>query len=119
MKFQADAHISHELIATLREMGHDCLDSSSIPTRMPDVNVLEMAARDGWVVITADKDFGELVFVHQLDTPGVVLIRLAYPDETERVAHIRRVWPVVITRLPGSFITITPSQIRVRPIRAS
>jgi hypothetical protein len=70
----------------IRDLGHDCLDASAIPPRMPDVDVLRMAADDGRVVVTADKDFGELVFVHQIACPGVVLVRVGLEDETDRVS---------------------------------
>jgi hypothetical protein len=35
MKFLADAHISVEMVAMLRDRGHECLDSSAIPPPMP------------------------------------------------------------------------------------
>jgi len=116
MNFLADAHISVEMVAMICELGHDCRDASAIPLRMPDVDVLRMAANDGSIVVTADKDFGELVFVHRITCAGVVLIRLALADESDRVAHVRSVWPTVMSRLPGSFVTITASGVRARPI---
>jgi len=116
MKFLADAHISVEMVAMIRDLGHDCLDSSAIPARMPDIDVLRMAANDQRVVVTSDKDFGELVFVHAIPCPGVVLIRVGLAHETDRVAHIRSVWPTVLSRLPGSFLTVTASGVRARPI---
>ncbi|HWE97160.1 MAG TPA: DUF5615 family PIN-like protein [Tepidisphaeraceae bacterium] len=116
MNFLADAHISVEMIAMLRDLGHDCLDSSAIPPRMQDADVLRMATTDQRVVLTSDKDFGELVFVHAIPCPGVVLIRVALALETDRVAYLRSVWPVVMSRLPGSFVTITTSSVRARPI---
>jgi predicted nuclease of predicted toxin-antitoxin system len=117
VNFLADAHISRTMVAMMRDSGHDCLDSAAIPPRMPDVDVLRMAANDGRIVVTSDKDFGELVFVHGIACPGVVLIRVALADEKDRVAHVRRLWPTVLSRLPGSFVTITASGIRARPIR--
>ena len=116
MKFLADAHISVEMVAMIRDLGHDCLAASAIPPRMQDIDVLRMAADDGRVMVTADKDFGELVFVHGLACPGVVLIRIALAAETDRVARVRSVWPTVLSRLPGSFVTITTSSVRARPI---
>jgi predicted nuclease of predicted toxin-antitoxin system len=116
MRFLADANISVELVAMLADLGHDCLDSSAIPARMPDVDVLQMAAADERVVVTADKDFGELVFVHAIRCPGVVLIRVALTEETDRVACVRSAWPLVLSRLPGSFVTITTSGVRARPL---
>jgi predicted nuclease of predicted toxin-antitoxin system len=116
MKFLADAHVSVAMVAMLRDLGHDCLDSSTIPLRMPDVDVLRMAANDARVVVTSDKDFGELVFVHAIACPGVVLIRVALALETDRVAYVRSVWPLLLSRLPGSFVTITTSGVRARPL---
>jgi predicted nuclease of predicted toxin-antitoxin system len=116
MRFLADAHISVEMVAMIRDLGHDCLDASAIPARMPDVDVLRMAAADGRIVVTADKDFGELVFVHQIACPGVVLVRVALADETDRVARVRSAWPTVLSRLPGSCVTITTVGIRARPM---
>ena len=98
-------------------MGRDCSDASAIPPRMPDVDVLQMAAAGSQVVITSDKDFGEIVFVHAIRCPGVVLVRVALTDEADRVAYVRSVWPKVMSRLPGSFVTITTSGVRARPIR--
>ena len=116
MKFLADAHISVEMVEMLRRLGHDCLDASAIPPRMPDVDVLRMAADQGRVVVTSDKDFGELVFVHGIPCPGVVLIRVALADEAGRVARVATVWKTVLSRLPGSFVTITASNVRARPL---
>jgi predicted nuclease of predicted toxin-antitoxin system len=104
------------MVAMIRDLGHDCLDSSAIPTRMPDVDVLRMAANDGRVVVTSDKDFGELIFVYHIPCPGVVLIRVALADETSRVRHVRSVWPTILSRLPGFFVTITTSGVRARPL---
>lgn len=116
MKFHADAHVSVEMVAMIRDSGHDCLDASAIPARMEDVDVLKMAADQQRVVVTSDKDFGELVFLHRIACPGVVLIRIALADETDRVARLRAVWPAVLSRLPGSFVTVTATSVRVRPI---
>lgn len=114
MKFLADAHISVEMVAMIRGLGNDCLDASAIPPRMPDVGVLRMAADDSRVVLTADKDFGELVFVHNIRSPGVILIRVALAHEIDRVAYVRSVWSVVMSHLPGSFVTITAAGVRAR-----
>ena len=117
MKFLADAHVSVEMVAMIRDLGHDCPDASAVPARTSDVEVLRTAAADERVVVTSDKDFGELVFVHQIPCPGVVLVRVALAHEPDRVAHVRSVWPTVMSRLPGSFVTVTESAVRARPIR--
>ena len=116
MKFQADAHISIEMVALIRSLGHDCRDATAIPPRLPDVDVLRRAADEQRIVITADKDFGELVFVHQIACPGIILVRIALANETDRVARLESAWPIALSRLPGSFVTVTATTIRARPI---
>lgn len=116
MKFQADAHISTEMVVMVRDLGHECADSSTIPPRMPDVDVLRRAGTEGRVVMTSDKDFGELVFVYSIPSPGVVLIRITLADESERVARVRAAWPMVLSRLPGHFVTVTNAGVRARPL---
>src|SRR5688500_10158662 len=105
------------MVAMMRDLGHDCLDSAASPPRMSAVDVLKIDAHDQRIVVASDKDFGERVFVHGIRCPGVVLIRVALADEKDRVAHVRRLWPTALSRLPGSFVTITASGIRARPIR--
>ena len=67
-------------------------------------------------MLTADKDFGGLVFAHAIPCPGVVLIRIALADEADRVARLRSVWSLVLSRLPGSFVTVTASAVRAWPV---
>lgn len=116
MRFQADAHVSRQMVAMLRGHGHDCLDHASIPIAKPDVDVLRDAAADGRIVITSDKDFGELVFSHRIETPGVVLLRVDLPAEADRILFVESVLQLILQRLPGSFITVTLGGVRARPI---
>lgn len=67
------------------------------------------------MVVTADHDFGELVFLHRIHAPGVVLLRLPQANEPDRVASVERVWPLVLSRLPGHFITVSTG-VRARPL---
>ena len=116
MKFQADAHVSVEIVEMLRRLGHDVLDAGTIPPRKPDVDILKDAAADDRVVVTADKGFGDLIFLHAIAAPGVVLVRLPMADERDRVAHLDKHWPTVMSRLPGHFVTVTAFGVRARRI---
>ena len=116
MKFLADAHISREMIAMLRRLGHAVRGPETIPPRLPDLDVLRGAAAEGRVVLTADTDFGELVFLHAIPAPGVVLLRLPQADEADRVAWVERLWPEVMAHLPGRFVTVSHAGVRQRAI---
>lgn len=62
MKFLADANIGRLICDFLEARGHDVLRASSFPPGTPDHEILRVAVADGRVVLTSDKDFGELVF---------------------------------------------------------
>jgi predicted nuclease of predicted toxin-antitoxin system len=62
MKLLVDAHIGRLIIAFLEGLGHDVLRASSFPPKTSDLAILRAAAAQGRIVMSSDKDFGELVF---------------------------------------------------------
>jgi predicted nuclease of predicted toxin-antitoxin system len=86
MKFLADANTPGLLIKALTSLGHDAFWAYTVP-RTPDIVLIEKAARERRVVITFDKDFGELVFKRG-HSVGVVLIRLRETSMNEMVSVV-------------------------------
>ena len=84
MKYLADANIPRLLVDELRGAGHDVLWAWSALPRTSDEELVTIAEREGRVVITYDKGFGDLVFV-QRRTVGVILLRLRAHDRARRV----------------------------------
>jgi predicted nuclease of predicted toxin-antitoxin system len=77
MNILADESVDQPIVERLRADGHDVLAVVEMAPGLPDEDVLTLANQRGAVLLTADTDFGELVFrQHRLAT-GVVLIRLA------------------------------------------
>ena len=67
MKFLLDECVtSRSLEAFLEEAGHDVLRAAAIDPRASDEHLLALAFHHGRVLVTADKDFGELVFVRNM-----------------------------------------------------
>jgi predicted nuclease of predicted toxin-antitoxin system len=75
--FLADENIDREIVERLRADGHDVLWVAELDRGLDDEAVLAMASKDGRALVTADKDFGELVFRQGRASAGVILIRLA------------------------------------------
>ena len=59
----------------LKEMGHDVVSQLQKNPNAADEDILQQAHQEQWVVITYDKDFGELVFKHEAGHFGVILLR--------------------------------------------
>jgi len=76
LAFVADENIPALLIEALRAIGCSVVSISETRPRIPDSAVLAEAFARGAILLTADKDFGELVFLQQESLVGVVLLRL-------------------------------------------
>ena len=82
---------------------------------IPDEVVLERANQANALLITADKDFGELVFRQRRLSQGVVLLRLAGLDEEAKNTAVLSVLTAHEHELVGAFSVITPKRVRIRP----
>lgn len=114
MNLLADENIHADIVAWLRDRGNDVLYAAeTLPTRRDD-DLLAIARQEERVLITDDKDFGELVFHQRLATSGIVLVRLHSPSIAERLKRLAQVWPAIETRIAGRFTVISDRKIRVR-----
>ena len=77
MNFLADESVDRQIVDSLRQRGHDVLYVAEMEPGISDDAVLDLANQEGALLLTADKDFGELVFRLGRFAPGVILLRLA------------------------------------------
>jgi predicted nuclease of predicted toxin-antitoxin system len=76
VKLLLDQSSDARLITYLRLQGHDATRIAiDYPSGLPDTEVLAIAAREGRILITDDRDFGELVFVQRHAHTGVIYLR--------------------------------------------
>ena len=77
MRIVADESVDGQIVARLRTDRHDVLYVAELDPGIEDENVLALSRQSNAVLLTADKDFGELIFRQQLLHSGVLLVRLA------------------------------------------
>ena len=77
MRFLADESCDHAIVRALRDAGHDVGAVTESYAQAPDSEVVDLAVSDARVLLTEDKDFGQLAFAHGIPSFGVVLLR--YP----------------------------------------
>ncbi len=83
---------------------------------LSDKKVLTIASQIGALLVTADKDFGTLVFHMQQVTKGVILLRLiGLPFEDKA---LRVLWAIKNYghKMPRAFTVITPQAVRIRSL---
>ena len=114
MKFLLDVCVaSNVLRKTLSDLGHNVLSARDGYASASDQVLLELAYREERVLVTEDKDFGELVFSLRLRHPCIV--RLDGLTAKEEVAAVQN----LIERLSaamqhGAIIVITGNRVRIR-----
>jgi predicted nuclease of predicted toxin-antitoxin system len=117
MNFLADESVDRQIVVALRQKGYIVGYVAEMAPGISDDSVLDLANKEGALLLTADKDFGELVFRLRRLSSGVVLIRLAglSPDKKAEitVAFIIK----YLKQLTGIFSVITPTGIRIRQQR--
>ena len=116
MNFFADENVARAIVAWLRGKGHDVLFASEAKPGTPDVEWLREAQDSARLIVTSDKDFGELIFRDHLNSHGVILMRMEELTIKERLTRLQAVWAVIEANPSGKFIVITEKKIRVRPL---
>jgi predicted nuclease of predicted toxin-antitoxin system len=114
MKFLADEGIDRTIVDGLRKLSFDVFYVIEETRSLSDNVLLEIAAQEERILITKDKDFGELVFRLNKAHHGVVLLRLEGLTTQER-ADIT--CPLILkhsSELPNAFTVIQKGIIRIR-----
>jgi predicted nuclease of predicted toxin-antitoxin system len=114
MRILADENVTRTVIAGLRAKGHDVLSVKESMRGEKDEAILARAQTEKRVVLTHDKDFGELAYRISLPSEsGVILLRLSGIDPN---ADNERALAAIESRTDweGHFSVITEDRIRVR-----
>ncbi len=116
LRLLANENIASTVIDELRSRGHDVLSAKESMRSEHDDVILARAQTEKRIVITHDKDFGELAFRARLPSScGIVLFRL---DGSNPAADHRRVVETLDGRTDwsGHFSVVTDDRIRMRPL---
>jgi predicted nuclease of predicted toxin-antitoxin system len=64
------------MVGFLRTAGHDVVYVAEAAKGLSDADVVTLASRETRLLLTEDKDFGDLVFRRERAVPGLVLLRI-------------------------------------------
>jgi predicted nuclease of predicted toxin-antitoxin system len=75
MRFLADESCDFAVVRALRSADHDVVAIAEVSPREEDPSVMDRAVKDSRILVTEDKDFGQLVYARMQRTGGVIFIR--------------------------------------------
>jgi predicted nuclease of predicted toxin-antitoxin system len=110
----ADESVDGQIVARLRAEGHDVQFVAEFDPGIADDAVLLKSREADAVLLTADKDFGDLVFRQRLVHSGVVLIRLAGMEPERKADLVSWVFAQHFHELYRKFAVLSPRALRIR-----
>jgi predicted nuclease of predicted toxin-antitoxin system len=116
MKFVADENLHRLVIQRLRQEGHEVVAIAETSPGIADDAVLAIAVQENALLLTENKDFGELVFRLQLLATGIVLFRLGTASPQMKAQIIALAIQQHGADLSGKFAVITPRTVRINEL---
>jgi predicted nuclease of predicted toxin-antitoxin system len=116
MRFLADENVSRLVIERLRAGGFEVISVGETQSGAPDKIVLETADAEGCILITEDRDFGELVIRQRHLLRGMILLELDHLSNAAEADAVAEVVSAHEDKLLGNLVVIEPGRIRVRPL---
>lgn len=116
MRILANENFPGPVIRELRQRGHDVASIKESMRGAADPEVLARAQAEERLVVTFDKDFGELAYRYGLPaSSGVILFRLS--GSSPEIDNARAL-SALESRIEwtGSFSVVSDDRIRVRPL---
>lgn len=119
MRFLADENFPLASVRKLRTVGHDVVAVIEDSPGAKDHHVLDQAHVESRIILTFDRDYGELVYRYKLPVPaGVLYLRFDPRTPDEPAEYILRILTTNIT-LAGKFTVARRNTIRQRTLPLS
>jgi predicted nuclease of predicted toxin-antitoxin system len=116
MRLLANENFPLDAVETLRADGHDVAWIREDARGVNDEQILQRAQQEERILITFDKDFGELAFRSRLPaTSGIILFRISAPSP-RHIAQVAVQALATRTDWVGHFSVIEDNRIRMTPL---
>jgi predicted nuclease of predicted toxin-antitoxin system len=112
MRFLVDECTGPAVAHWLRDQGFEVFSVYEEARGLSDEAILRKAFTEGWILLTNDKDFGNMIFREQRPHRGVVFLRLEDERASAKIETLRRFLDDYEDRLEGRFVVVTETHVR-------
>jgi predicted nuclease of predicted toxin-antitoxin system len=112
----ADENLEKYWIELLRNKKYEVLSIAETHPQINDSEVASLAQQHRGILITEDKDFGELVFAHGVSGLSIVFLRYDQPEYSQIENALMEIIEKYHHQDTPHFITISKNKIRIRKI---
>lgn len=110
----ADESVDFEIVRALRKNNFEVHAIAEDSPALPDAAVLETAVKKNALLISEDKDFGELVHRFKMAHCGILLLRLIALNSSEKASMVCHVLEQHESALQNVFSVLDERQLRIK-----
>lgn len=114
MKFLVDVGVSQKVEKWLAENGYDTKAVRDLNPKAKDSEILHLAVAESRMVITMDKDFGELVYNSGMKHSGVLILRLEDAKGDQKVEIVKKILSDYINKIQNKFCVFQDGRLRIK-----
>jgi predicted nuclease of predicted toxin-antitoxin system len=117
MRFLANENFPIASVRELREQGHDVVAVLEVEAGAKDPIVLGRAARESRILLTFDRDYGELIYRRNLPSPqGLVYLRFVPVTPQEPAEVVSALLQIEGLDLESRYTIVDRQRVRQRPL---
>ena len=113
MRFIVDECIGPTVARWLRQLQHDVLSIYEEFRGLDDDSILHKAVADDRILITNDKDFGEMIFREGKLHKGVILLRLGNERAVNKIEVLERLLEHYSDQLADNLVVVSEATVRI------
>ncbi|MBI4682213.1 MAG: DUF5615 family PIN-like protein [Nitrospirae bacterium] len=116
VKFIADVNVEKAIVDYLSENEYDVKWVPDYDCEIIDESLLKIANREKRILITNDKDFGELTFLQKKLSTGIILIRVKEQRADDKVKLMKQLLHNYSDKLLNHFTVVSKKKFRFVPM---
>ena len=118
IKFIADVNVEKAIIDHLIRKKYNVKWIADFDCEILDEELLNLADSEKRILITNDKDFGELVFLQKRISIGIVLLRVKGQKAQDKIKLFNKLLQKYPDKLIGHFVVLSKKKFRFIPMEA-
>jgi len=113
IKFLIDECTGSKVAEWLENEGYEVYSVFDKSRGISDEEIIQKASEEDWVLVTNDKDFGELVFKNAYEHCGVIFLRLNNERYLNKINCLEKLLSNHLDQIKNQFVVVTETTVRI------
>jgi predicted nuclease of predicted toxin-antitoxin system len=113
MRFLVDECVGTSVAEYLKSNNHIVFSVFDESRGAEDADLLQKYYLENYILITSDKDFGEMIFKNQKKHKGIILIRCQPNNFKQKIIILTKLLANYADKLENNFVVVTNENVRI------